>query len=76
MCGMTRKRKNVSAHMFENNCNKSRINEVNKRRLNSGNSCYRAVQNSLSSRLVTGNVTIKIHICNLHLFCKGVNPGL
>jgi hypothetical protein len=36
------------------------IQEEIKRRLNSGNICYRSVQNRLSSRLLSKNVKIRI----------------
>jgi hypothetical protein len=37
------------------------IQEEIKRRLNSGNACYHSVQNLLPSRLLSENVTIRIH---------------
>jgi hypothetical protein len=37
------------------------LHEEIKSRLNSGNACYHAVQNLLSSRLLSRNVNIKIH---------------
>jgi hypothetical protein len=37
------------------------IQEKNNSRLNSGNACYHLVQNLLSSRLLSKNLTIKIH---------------
>jgi hypothetical protein len=40
--------------------NQNLILEEIKRRLNSGNACYHSVQNSLSSRLLSKNVKIKI----------------
>jgi hypothetical protein len=38
------------------------VNEEIRSRLNSGNACYHAVQNLLSSRLLSRNVKIKIYI--------------
>jgi hypothetical protein len=40
--------------------NQNSIQEEIKRRLNSGNNCYRSVQNLLSSTLLSKNVKIKI----------------
>jgi hypothetical protein len=37
------------------------IQEEIKRRLNSDNACYHSVQNSLSSRLLSKNVKVKIY---------------
>jgi hypothetical protein len=37
------------------------MHEEIKRRLNSGNACYLSVQSLLSSRLLSGNVKVKIH---------------
>jgi hypothetical protein len=37
-----------------------KIQEEVKRRLNSGNACYHEVQNLLSSRLLSKNITIRI----------------
>jgi hypothetical protein len=41
--------------------NQNLIQEEIKRRLNSGNACYRSVQNLLSSRLLSKNVNIRIY---------------
>ena len=41
--------------------NKNYIHEEMKSKLKSGNTCYHSVQNSLSSRLLTKNVKIKIY---------------
>jgi hypothetical protein len=41
--------------------NQNQIEEEIKRRLNSGNACYHAIQNLLSSHLLPKNVKIKIH---------------
>jgi hypothetical protein len=38
------------------------IQEEIKRRLNSGNACYLSVQNILSSRLLSKNVKVRIHM--------------
>jgi hypothetical protein len=40
--------------------NTNLIQEEIKRRLNSGNACYRSVQSLLSSRLITKNVKTRI----------------
>jgi len=40
--------------------NQNSIHEEIKSRLNSGNACYRAVQNLLSSSLLSKNIKIKI----------------
>jgi hypothetical protein len=39
--------------------NQNLIQEEIKRRLNAGNACYHSVQNLLSSRLLSKNITIK-----------------
>jgi hypothetical protein len=39
--------------------NQNLIQEEIKRRLNSGNACYRSVQNLLSSRLLSKNVKVR-----------------
>jgi hypothetical protein len=45
-------------------------------RLNSGNSCYHAVQNILSSLLLSRNVKIKIYkTIILIVVCMGLKPG-
>jgi hypothetical protein len=41
--------------------NENSIQEEIKRRLNSGNACYHSVQNLLSSRLLSKNITIRIY---------------
>jgi hypothetical protein len=41
--------------------NQDYIHEEIKSKLNSGNACYHAVQNILSSHLLSKNVKIKIH---------------
>jgi hypothetical protein len=41
--------------------NQNVIQEAIKRRLNSGNVCYHSVQNLLSSRLLSQNLTIRIY---------------
>jgi hypothetical protein len=41
--------------------NKNLIQEEIKRRLNSGNACYHSVQNLLSSRLLSKNVSVRIY---------------
>jgi hypothetical protein len=41
--------------------NQNLIQEEIKRRLNSGNACYHSVQNLLSSRLLSGNIKIRIY---------------
>jgi hypothetical protein len=41
--------------------NQKLIQEEIKRRLNSGNACYRSVQNLLSSRLLSKNIKIRIY---------------
>jgi hypothetical protein len=43
--------------LTDQNC----IHEKIKSRLNSGNACYRSVQSLLSSRLLSGNVKVKIY---------------
>jgi hypothetical protein len=59
--------------------NQNYIHEEIKSRLNSGNACYRAVQNRLSPYLLFRNVKIKIYkivnYCHLS-FCMGVKPDL
>jgi hypothetical protein len=56
----------IDVHSFKSistlyNCNKSTfIQEEIKRRLNSGNACYRSVQSLLSSRLLSKNLKIRI----------------
>jgi hypothetical protein len=53
------------------------MHEEIKSRLNSGNACYHSVQSLLSSRLLSGNVKVKIYktiFCQL--FCMGVKLGL
>jgi hypothetical protein len=42
--------------------NENLIQEGIKRRLNSGNACYRSVQNLSSSRLLYKNIKIRIHL--------------
>jgi hypothetical protein len=42
--------------------NQNLIQDEIKRRLNSDNACYHLVQNLLSSRLLSKNVRIKIHL--------------
>jgi hypothetical protein len=51
------KLKNLGRTLTNQNC----IPEDIKSRINSGNACYHAVQNPLSSRLISKNVTIKIY---------------
>jgi hypothetical protein len=47
--------------LFGDDSKKSKlIQEAIKRRLNSGNACYRSVQNLLSSRLLPKNLKIRI----------------
>jgi hypothetical protein len=49
--------KHLGARLTDQNC----IHEEIRSRLNSGNACYHAVQNLLSSRLLSRNVRIKIY---------------
>jgi hypothetical protein len=49
--------KYLESTLTDQNC----IHEEIRSRLNSGNTCYHAVQNILSSRLLSRNVTIKIY---------------
>jgi hypothetical protein len=42
--------------------NQNLIQEEIKRRLNSGNACYHSIQNLLSSRLLSKNITIRIYM--------------
>jgi hypothetical protein len=49
--------KYLAATLTDQNC----IHEEIRSRLNSGNTCYRAVQNLFSSHLLSRNVKIKIH---------------
>jgi hypothetical protein len=49
--------KYLGATLTDQNC----MNEEIKSRLNSGNTCYHSVQNLLSSRLMSRNVTFKIY---------------
>jgi sorting nexin-29 len=49
--------KHLGATLTDQNC----IHEEIRSRLNSGNVCYHAVQNLLSSRMLCKNVKIKIH---------------
>jgi hypothetical protein len=49
--------KNLGATLMDQNC----IHEEIRSRLNSGNACYHAVLNLLSSRLLSRNVKIKIY---------------
>jgi hypothetical protein len=49
--------KYLGATLMDQNC----IHEEIRSRLNSGNACYHAVQNLLSSRLLSRNVKIKIY---------------
>jgi hypothetical protein len=44
----------------KNRMKKTLMQEEIKRRLNSGNACYRSVQNLLSSRLLSKNIKIRI----------------
>jgi hypothetical protein len=48
--------KYLGSSLTDQNC----IHEEIRSRLNSGNACYHAVQNVLSSRLLSRNVKIKI----------------
>jgi hypothetical protein len=41
--------------------NENLIQEEIKRKLNSGNACYHSVQNLLSSRLLSKNITIRVY---------------
>jgi len=53
--------------------NQNSIQEEIKSRLNSGNACYRLVQNLLSSSFLSKNLKIKIYRTILCLlFCVGV----
>jgi hypothetical protein len=49
--------KYLGATLMDQNC----IHEEIRSKLNSGNACYRAVQNLLSSHLLSRNVEIKIY---------------
>jgi hypothetical protein len=49
--------KYLGATLMDQNC----ISEEIRSRLNSGNACYHAVQNLLSSQLLSRNVKIKIY---------------
>jgi hypothetical protein len=58
---------------MDQNC----IHEEIRSRLNSGNACYHAVQNLLSSHMLSRNVKIKIYkTIILPVVCMGVKPGL
>jgi hypothetical protein len=53
--------------------NQTSTQEETKRRLKSGNACYRSAQNVLSSSLLSRNM--KIHITIILPFCVGVQLG-
>jgi hypothetical protein len=56
--------------------NQNSIQEEIKSSMKSGNACYHSVKNSLSSRLISITLKIKIHrIKILPLFCMGVKLG-
>jgi hypothetical protein len=50
--------KTLGTTLTDQNC----IHEEIKSRLSSGNACYHSVQSLLSSRLLSGNVNVKIYI--------------
>jgi hypothetical protein len=51
--------------------NQNLIQEEIKRRLNSGNACYRSVRKLLSSRLLSKNIKIRIYKTILHVVLYG-----
>jgi hypothetical protein len=58
--------------------NQNLIQEEIQRRQNSGNACYRSVQNPLSFRLLSKNVEIRMYKTSTYFclwFCIGVKPG-
>jgi hypothetical protein len=64
--------KHLETTITDENC----IHEKISSRLNSRNACYLSVQSLLSSRLLSGNVKVKI--CKtliLQLFCMSVKHG-
>jgi hypothetical protein len=65
--------KYVGTTLTEQNCMHEEINN----RLNSWNACYHSVQSLLSSRLLSGNLNVKVYKTIIYqLFCMRVKLGL